>query len=148
MVDADLETAGSTDPAVLALVTAQQDELAERYGEEDTLVELNQDIEFLVLRTAGEAIGCVGLQPVSGLVGEVKRMYVVPAHRGRGLSRRLLSAIEERARALGLTSLRLETGVKQPEAIALYSRSGYREIPRYVPYEENALSVCFAKDLG
>ena len=135
--------------AVLALVTAQQDELAERYGEEDTLVELHKDIEFLVLRTAGEALGCVPRpQPVSGLVGEVKRMYVVPAYRGRGLSRRLLSAIEERARALGLTSLRLETGVKQPEAIALYSRSGYREIPRYAPFEENALSVCFAKTLG
>jgi GNAT superfamily N-acetyltransferase len=143
----ELKSATATDPVVLTLATAQQAELAERYGEDQPLVELHPDIEFLVLWQEDEAIGCVGLQPL-GSAAEIKRMYVVPAARGRGMSRLLLGAVETHARNRGLTALRLETGVKQPEAIGLYSRSGYREIPRYAPYEDVALSVCFAKDLS
>lgn len=144
----ELEPATATDPVVLRLATAQQAELAERYGEEQPLVDLHPDIEFLVLWQDAEAIGCVGLQPFGPAAAEIKRMYVVPAARGRGLSRLLLGAVETHARNRGLTALRLETGVKHPEAIGLYSRSGYREIPRYAPYEDIALSVCFAKDLN
>jgi GNAT superfamily N-acetyltransferase len=143
----ELKSATATDPVVLTLATAQQAELAERYGEDQPLVELHPDIEFLVLWQEDEAIGCVGLQPL-GPAAEIKRMYVVPAARGRGMSRLLLGAVETHARNRGLTALRLETGVKQPEAIGLYSRSGYREIPRYAPYEDVALSVCFEKDLS
>jgi GNAT superfamily N-acetyltransferase len=144
----ELKPAIATDPVVVTLATAQQAELAERYGEDQPLVELHPDIEFLVLWQEGQAIGCVGLQPFGPAAAEIKRMYVVPAARGRGLSRLLLGAVENHARNRGLTALRLETGVKQAEAIGLYSRSGYREIPRYAPYENVALSVCFAKDLN
>jgi GNAT superfamily N-acetyltransferase len=144
----ELKPATATDPVVLRLATAQQAELAERYGEDQPLVDLHPDIEFLVLWQDAEAIGCIGLQPFGPAAAEIKRMYVVPAARGRGLSRLLLGAVETHARNRGLTALRLETGIKQPEAIGLYSRSGYREIPRYAPYEDIALSVCFAKDLN
>jgi GNAT superfamily N-acetyltransferase len=144
----ELKPAIVTGPVVLILATAQQAELAERYSEDQPLVELQPDIEFLVLWQEDEAIGCVGLQPFGPVAAEIKRMYVVPAARGRGLSRLLLGAVETHARNRGLTAQRLETGLKQPEAIGLYSRSGYREISRYAPYEDIALSVCFAKDLN
>ena len=74
-------------------------------------------------------------------------MYVVPERRGAGLSRRILGALEDEARALGYRRVRLETGVRQNEALALYRSSGFAEIPRYGPYVGDELSVCFEKPL-
>ena len=74
-------------------------------------------------------------------------MYVTPARRGAGLSRQMLSALESEARGLGYRRIRLETGVHQLEALALYRSSGYEEIPRYGPYANDELSVCFEKPL-
>ncbi len=137
----------SADPDVLTLATEQQAELAERYGETHPAVPFQPDIEFLMLRQGDEVVGCVGLQPVDGETGEIKRMYVRPAWRGRGLSRLLLAAVEQHAVRRGVRTVRLETGVLQPEAVGLYRRSGYHEIPRFAPYEDNEQSVCFARDL-
>ncbi|MDX6238416.1 MAG: hypothetical protein QOG10_3231, partial [Kribbellaceae bacterium] len=99
----ELKPAAATDPVVLTLATAQQAELAERYGEDQPLVELHPDIEFLVLWQEAEAIGCIGLQPFGPAAAEIKRMYVVPTARGRGLSRLLLGAVENHALDRGLT---------------------------------------------
>jgi putative acetyltransferase len=74
-------------------------------------------------------------------------MYVVPAARGRGLSRQILAALEEEARTLGYALVRLETGHLQPEAIALYASAGFGPIPRYGPYSSDDRSVCFEKRL-
>jgi GNAT superfamily N-acetyltransferase len=79
---------------------------------------------------------------------EVKRMYVARAHRRRGLARQVLAALERDARAAGTRTLVLETGLRQPEAIALYEASGYRRIPNYGYYSSSELSRCFAKDLA
>jgi GNAT superfamily N-acetyltransferase len=78
---------------------------------------------------------------------ELKRMYVVAEARGRGLARRMLAALEEDARAAGRLRMVLETGTKQPEAIALYTSSGYEPCEKFGYYRHYASSRCFAKDL-
>ncbi|MGH3912969.1 MAG: GNAT family N-acetyltransferase [Pseudonocardiaceae bacterium] len=78
---------------------------------------------------------------------ELKRMYVVPAARGRGLSRVLLTELERRASTAGRRRMVLETGVRQPESLGLYTSSGYTEIPRFGLYRREPLSRCFAKVL-
>ena len=83
----ELRAVAGTDPALLALTTAQQAELAAMYGEDQPLVALHPDISFTLLLLDGAPVGCVGLQPVSPGLGEIKRMYVDPSARGWGLSR-------------------------------------------------------------
>ena len=78
---------------------------------------------------------------------ELKRMYVIEEVRGRGLARRILTALEEDARAAGRLRMVLETGTKQPEAIALYTSSGYTLCPKFGFYRFHKESRCFAKDL-
>ncbi|MFK4105690.1 GNAT family N-acetyltransferase [Streptomyces sp. NPDC019531] len=78
---------------------------------------------------------------------ELKRMYVVDAARGRGLARRILAALEDDARTAGRTRMVLETGTKQPEAIALYTSSGYEPCVKFGHYRFHEDSRCFAKDL-
>lgn len=88
---------------------------------------------FLLLEEDGAAVACGGLRTLdadSGL-GEVKRMYVAPAARRRGHARRLLVALEDAARTIGLQRLRLDTNAQQPEAVALYHACGYAEIADY-----------------
>ncbi|WP_460666630.1 GNAT family N-acetyltransferase [Kribbella swartbergensis] len=143
----ELRAVPGTDPALVALTTAQQAELSAMYGEDQPLVALHPDISFTMLLLDGNPVGCVGLQPVSPGLGEINRMYVDPSARGWGLSRVLLTAVESQARAAGLTRLRLETGTRQVEAIALYTNHGYTSIPPYPPFENEPASLCFAKDL-
>jgi GNAT superfamily N-acetyltransferase len=78
---------------------------------------------------------------------EVKRMYVAPSARGRGLARAVLAHLEDTARAAGAEVMVLETGLRQPEAITLYTSSGYTEIPGFGFYREAPLSRCFGRDL-
>ena len=78
---------------------------------------------------------------------ELKRMYVVPAARGRGLARRVLAALEDSAAAAGRLRMVLETGLKQPKAIALYTSSGYVSIPKFGVYRCEPDSVCFGRPL-
>lgn len=78
---------------------------------------------------------------------ELKRMYVVDAMRGRGLARRMLAALEEDARAAGRRRMVLETGTEQPEAIALYTSSGYEPCVKFGYYRFHESSRCFAKQL-
>ncbi|HQY34208.1 MAG TPA: GNAT family N-acetyltransferase [Actinotalea sp.] len=136
-----------------ALRTEQQAELAARYdGVEDIepVLPPHEMLATVLVRVAGKPAACGSVRPIQGLgrgVGELKRMYVRPAFRGRGLSRLVLTDLEARAAAAGLTHLVLETGVRQPEAIALYRSAGYLPIARYGPYVDEESSVCFARDL-
>jgi GNAT superfamily N-acetyltransferase len=79
---------------------------------------------------------------------EIKRMYVSASARGLGLARALLAHLEQSARAAGAEVMVLETGLAQPEAIALYESSGYRPIPGFGFYKDAAMSRCFARLLG
>jgi len=78
---------------------------------------------------------------------EVKRMYVVPAARGRGLAREILAHLEATAAAAGAEAIILETGLRQPEAMALYESSGYLPIPAFGYYKDSPLNRCYAKSL-
>ncbi|MFJ3289181.1 GNAT family N-acetyltransferase [Streptomyces sp. NPDC086669] len=78
---------------------------------------------------------------------ELKRMYVVEDMRGRGIARRVLVALEDDARAAGRRRMVLETGAKQPEAVALYTSSGYEPCGKFGYYRFHELSLCYAKAL-
>ncbi|MCX4994207.1 GNAT family N-acetyltransferase [Streptomyces longwoodensis] len=78
---------------------------------------------------------------------ELKRMYVVPEVRGRGLARRMLAALEDDARAAGRVRMVLETGTQQPEAVALYTSSGYEPCVKFGYYRHHEASLCYAKAL-
>ena len=92
-------------------------------------------------------LGCVGLRLLEDGVAELKRMWVRPRARGRGVGRALLAAVEAEAAARGVRTMRLETGNLQHEAIALYERVGYGPIPCWGAYAECDDSVCFERRL-
>jgi putative acetyltransferase len=103
---------------------------------------------FFLAHLEGVPIGCGALRHLDPRTGELKRMFVRPPFRGQGLGRILLLRIEREARDAGIRVLRLETGVAQPEALALYRRAGYEPIPVYGEYVGDPNSVCFEKRLG
>jgi putative acetyltransferase len=90
-------------------------------------------IEFFTAAADGEEIGCAGIALYEDF-GEVKRMYVRPAWRGRGAAQALMSQLESSARAAGLKLLRLETGINQPAALKFYQREGFAACPAFEPY--------------
>jgi GNAT superfamily N-acetyltransferase len=142
-------------PVALALITALNAELLGRYPEEGaTHFRLDGDEvapgrgAFLVARLDGDAIGCGAVRRLAAEVAEIKRMYVVPAARGRRIGLAILTALEAEARRLGTGRLVLETGERQPESIALYRRAGFIAIPRFGEYVDSPLSFCMAKPLG
>ena len=102
---------------------------------------------FVLARRAGRAVGCGALRKLATGVGEVKRIYVEPASRGRGIARAIMRFLENKAPALGFTTLRLETGTRQAESIRLYETSGYERIEPYGEYVGDLHSVCFEKRL-
>jgi len=92
-------------------------------------------------------VGCGAVMLQDGY-GELKRMYVQPALRGRGSGRELLMYLEEQAQHRGCMRLRLETGVRQPEALRLYGKSGYFLRPPFGGYSEDPNSVFMEKQLA
>lgn len=141
------------DPDATRLRDAQQTELRERYGADDIGHTMTGEsiVAMVLVRAGGVPVACGALRDASDTMGtgvaELKRLYVPPEHRGRGLSRVVMRDLEERARALGFGRLILETGVMQPEAIGLYLTSGYHPIENFGEYAAEASSRCFAKDL-
>ena len=107
------------------------------------------DIKYAIVAFLdGKAIGCGAIKNFSPQQMEVKRMYVSPDVRGQGIASQLLSQLEGWAKELGCQSCVLETGKRQPEAIALYQKNGYARIPNYGQYVEMEKSVCFEKKIG
>ena len=102
---------------------------------------------FLIARIDGRAVGCGALRVLEPGISEVKRMFVLPQFRGRSIGRRILEALESRARELNHAAVRLETGSGQPEAISLYRSAGYRPIAGFGEYAGNPFSLCFEKGL-
>lgn len=102
---------------------------------------------FLIASRAEKPVGCGAIRLIEEQTGEIKRMYVSPAERGRGIGRALLAALEAEARALGIVRLVLETGDRQPEAVALYEHAGFSRTAPFGEYVTSPLSVCMAKKL-
>src|SRR5205807_2111906 len=130
MSDLDLREVPYDAPVAVALIETLQQEYVERYGGPDDSPVQPEEFgpphgRFLVgyLDTTPVAMG--GLRRLDPATVEIKRMYVAPDHRGRGLSRIVLAHLEDLARTLGAQRVVLETGMKQPEAMRLYETSGY-----------------------
>ncbi len=127
------------DPSSLGLVRRYLDELRERLGVDACAGEVEAEAAayrpptgaFLVVRRASAAIGCGAIRAIAGDVAELKRMWVAPAFRGQGVGSRLLVALEAEARRLGYRTVRLDSRRELAEAMALYLRAGYREVPAY-----------------
>ena len=90
-------------------------------------------------------VGCGAFKEYAPGVMEIKRMYVLPDHRGRGIASQVLATLETWVSELNYAACILETGIRQPEAIALYTKRGYTRIPNFGQYAEVASSVCFQK---
>lgn len=157
------EVAAYDDPDSLRFVEAVQAFYRLRYGGSDrTPVEPVEFMPprglFLLGRVDGVAVCCGGWRrrDAAGIPAEdravllpddaeIKRMWVDPARRRQGLARRMLSQLERSAAAAGCRRMVLETGDRQPEAIALYVAEGYQEIPRFGVYRDEPGSRCFAR---
>jgi putative acetyltransferase len=102
----------------------------------------------VVAYLSNEAVGCGAFKLFESPGVEVKRMFVPPQHRGRGVALAVLKELESWAAEEGFTECVLETGQKQPEAIALYQKAGYKRIPNYGQYADIENSVCMKKAIG
>lgn len=100
---------------------------------------------FLLAYQDTRAVGCAALRKITRHTAEIKRMYVTRAARKLGVARQLLAALDREGRALGVTSLVLETGARQEDAMLLYRREGFVEIPRFGPYVSSPLSICMER---
>ncbi len=135
-------------PDASALVIELEEHLAGRYPAESrhgysVAKLLEERVEFFVARVDGAPAGCGGVQLVDTQYGEVKRMWVRPQFRGLGVGRAVLGCLAEHTVSRGLDVLRLETGVDQTAAIALYESFGFRRIPPFPPYRADPLSLCY-----
>ncbi len=140
------------DAGLDGLLAAAFAELVGRYGVEGRSQVKERARYLVVLDGDGVPVGCGAVQGFEADSehpgdGELKRMYVVPAARGRGFARALLAALEELARAAGHPVLRLTTGELQPEAIALYESSGYTRATPWGKYVTQPQTRCYAKAL-
>jgi GNAT superfamily N-acetyltransferase len=147
-------------PDAARLIAEVQQVYVERYGGEDATVldvgEFAPPAGFFVVGYAdGLPVACGGWRSRRAAESpalrdgdvEVKRMYVNAAHRGRGYARAVLAELERAASAAGLSRIVLETGSRQPEAIALYESSGYAPMPGFGVYADSEGSRYFAKPL-
>ncbi len=142
-----------TDPAGEALRAAQRAELDLRYGTDDhepgsPPTAENIDVFLVAVDDAtGRPVGCGALRRLDPATAEVKRMYVAPEDRGSGVAASLLRELEEAAQRRGWATVRLETGLAQPDAMRFYEREGYRRIPLFGAYVGSDNSICYERAL-
>jgi putative acetyltransferase len=133
------------------LIDALEAELSPNYAPENqhgySVAKLiKEGVHFFVARADGEPAACGGIQLYRGF-GELKRMFVHHAWRGRGLGYAMLEHLARHARANACAVLRLETGIHQHDAIKLYERWGFARIDAFPPYEPDPVSLFYEKRL-
>jgi len=133
------------------LVRLLDTDLNSRYGTLQAMYDqynVIESIETVVIAYIHQTpVGCGGIKPYDHTTVEIKRMYVKPEYRGQGIASRILVELEMWARELGFSTIILETGRKQGEAIGLYAKNGYQQIENYGQYQGVINSVCFKKAL-
>lgn len=133
----------------IQLVKLLDADLAIRNGDQNDFFTPHNKIDHIqhvvIAFNDDEALGCGAMKKYDDTTVEIKRMYVLPAMRGKGVASSILSQLEQWACELGFQRCILETGDKMPEAIGLYKRSNYRIISNYGPYTNVASSICFEK---
>lgn len=139
----------SSNPHFIQLVAALDADLAIRDGDDHAFyAQFNKTatLHYCILAYENnEPAGSGALREFGAGIMEVKRMYVPPAHRGKGIASAVLKALENWAKELGYRKCILETGKNQPEAITMYKNRGYSIIPNYGQYQTVENSVCFEK---
>ena len=139
----------SKDADFKMLVHLLDQDLASRDGDEHAFYNQFNSIDGLqhciVLHEGSNAVGCGAIKVQDIVTAEVKRMYVLESYRGRGLATQILKNLESWAKEIGYKRCVLETGIRQPEAIALYEKNGYKRISNYGHYIGIENSVCFEK---
>lgn len=140
------------DPRAQQLQVRQIAEMAQRYGGGGPAPLRTEEFEppaggFVMATLAGVAVGCGGFRSLAPGVAEIKRMYVDPDVRRRGVGARVLAFLEERVKVAGYREAWLETGTEQPDAVSLYVAAGYRPRPAYGEFKDDPRNRCFWRRL-
>lgn len=140
-------------PEIHALLAASDAYMAALYpAESNHMLDVEglrrPEVTFIVARSNGHAVGCGAIVAAEGGWAEIKRMFVSPLARGQKIGRRLLERLEAAATGKRIRMLRLETGISQPEALALYRSAGFVEIGPFGKYGPDPLSVFMEKPLA
>jgi putative acetyltransferase len=155
MAGVEIRRGELTSPVARALFLALNEELSGRYPEvgathfrldpEEVAPECGA---FLVAYAGERPVGCGAIRRLDATAAEIKRMYVTPEMRGSGVSGEILGALQAEARRLGVERVVLESGLRQPEALSLYLKTGFVRVPPFGEYLGSPLSVCMAKSLA
>ena len=151
MNNISVKRAQSTDVDFTHLIYQLDLDLNKRYQQEQTKYDkFNKVARIDTVVVAYEnhvPVGCGCFKPYDNNTVEIKRMFVIPDYRGRGISKVILEALENWAAELGYANSILETGKGQPEAIGLYKKFGYNVIDNFGQYADMTDSVCFEKKM-
>ena len=143
--------ANSDNPDFISLVRLLDADLAIRDGNDHSFYAQFNQIDKIrhaaVLYDEDKPVACGAIKQYAEDTMEVKRMYTIPGYRGKGVATKVLIELEKWASELGYKKCVLETGKRQPEAITLYKKNGYRPIPNYGQYAGIENSVCFEKEI-
>ena len=146
-----LKRTDSNNQDFVEMVKQLDSDLAIRDGEDHSFYNQFNSISMIkyaiVAYHENSPIGCGAIKAFDHTTMEIKRMYVSPNQRGKGIAGQILAELETWTRELGFTRCVLETGINQPEALALYHKSGFVRIPNYGQYENVKSSFCFEKVL-
>lgn len=146
-----IKRTNSNDPHFQHLVIELDRDLAIRDGAEHAFFARYNKISSInhvvVLYENDLAIGCGAIKAYAENIVEIKRMFVLETKRGKGIASIVLQELEKWAKELGYKKCILETGIKQPEAISLYTKNHYTRIKNYGQYADIASSVCFEKEV-
>jgi putative acetyltransferase len=147
-----IKRANSEEPDFIKMVAKLDTELAIIDGDEHSFYSQYNKIDMikqaLVVYKNNIPIGCGAIKPYAEYAMEVKRMYVNPKARNMGIASLILKELEQWSAELGYHKYVLETGKRQEDAVALYTKNGYKLIPNYGQYEGIENSVCFEKNLN
>ncbi|NEU75493.1 GNAT family N-acetyltransferase [Hassallia byssoidea VB512170] len=138
--------------AIQELITELDNHLAALYPPEsrhglNIQALLNKSVTVFLAKLDDKPVGCGALKLFAPLYAEVKRMYIKPAFRGKGIGKKILNEIELSAKQANIYTLRIETGIYQLEAIGLYEKLGFYRIPAFGDYKPDSLSLFFEKKL-
>jgi putative acetyltransferase len=109
---------------------------------------MQPDIIFLTAKEGHKYVGCGAIRIVRGQYAEIKRMFVLPGERGKGIGYKILAELQKIAMQLGLNFLRLETGVRQSEAVRLYEKFGFYKISTFGEYKPSGMCLFYEKRIG
>jgi putative acetyltransferase len=148
-MDVVIELGSPKDAQVIAMIDESDAYYASLYpADSNHLMDINallqNNVYFFNASVSGHILG-FGAIVVFGNYAEIKRMYVSPKSRGMGVGKKLLEALEKQASALELYTLRLETGIKQNDAVHLYKAAGYQEIEPFENYKFDPMSIFMEK---